>query len=41
MTMFYVFEDDGNFVFETYDEAEASAWCDNHEGYYCADGEDE
>lgn len=37
MTVFYVFNDNGDFMFETTDEAYASTWCDNNEGYYCVD----
>lgn len=37
MTVFYVFDECGNFQFETTDEYYASVWCDSNEGYYCTD----
>ena len=35
MTVFYVFNEYGDFQFTTTDEDYASVWCDNNEGYYC------
>lgn len=37
MSEFYVFNENGVMMFTTSDEDYASAWCDLHNGYYCAD----
>lgn len=37
MTIFYVFNEYGDFQFTTTSEEYASTWCDNNEGYYCKD----
>lgn len=39
MTVFYVFNEYGEFEFTTTDEEFASAWCDDTNGYYCSDEE--
>lgn len=39
MTEFYVFYESGALAFTTSDEDYASVWCDENNGYYCCDEE--